>query len=176
MTIGSIEPELLLPPPRLVRRRVRLDSNDWWQRISAILTLGAIWALLGSNYSAALDRSSPRAFPLLFTSGLMVIATALILGYQYGWPRVQRRLFRAGIPVRGQITGLSTFSRRGSTNYYIHYEFTTEAGRLIRTKMVARKADFGRARAGLPATVLYAAGFPRHNLLYDYADFTCRRV
>lgn len=238
------EPELGLPVPRPVRRRVALDWNDWWLRIFAVVILSGLWGFAGYqgrhefahfiyntttsgmiteqiipegkssfvNYSYALDGverrgrqviqfeqraslqpgaavtvrilklgplqlsalsvPSPMGVMLLFVCALFFVMTLVILGYQYYWPRCVRRLFRQGAMAAGKITGTSTFTHRG-TNYYIHYEFTTTEGKFIKTKMLARKPDYMRAEDGATATVLYSPGFPGHNILYGYADYTC---
>ncbi len=127
---------------------------------------------LGPLRLSALSVPSPMGAMLLFVCALFFVMTLVILFVQYYWPRCVRRLFRSGAMAAGKITGTSTFTHRG-TNYYIHYEFTTAAGRFIKTKMLARKPDYMRAEAGASATVLYSQNFPRHNILYGYGDYTC---
>jgi hypothetical protein len=127
---------------------------------------------LGPLQLFALSIPSPMGAMMLLVCAMFLVMTLVILGYQYYWPRCVKALFSRGAVAAGKITGTSTFTRRG-TNYYINYEFTTAAGKFIMTRMLARKADYERAEAGVSATVLYSEAHPHHNILYGYSEYTC---
>jgi hypothetical protein len=174
----DIEPELKLPPPRLIRRRAGRGFLFGLRHILLLpfilLALILLLALFNSLGGMIVGRKpfQPSVWGLLFATLFWNCCTAIFIWRIYAPPLISRWLVVHGQATLGHITGFTNGSGRGGI-LRVHYEFSP-AGRLrVKGNAVvdSMKAWKELQEGSATITVVYSEKNPKWNMPYICAEY-----
>ena len=174
----DIEPELRLPPPRLIRRRSGRGFLFGLRHILllpfillALILLLTVFNSLGGMIVGRQPFQS-SLWGLLFATLFWNCCTAIFIWRIYVLPLVSRWLVVHGEATLGHITGFTSGSGRGGV-LRIHYEFSPAGGLLMKGQAVvdSMKAWKELKEGNTVLTVVYSEKNPKWNVPYICADY-----